>query len=87
MRSKGQRVVEALMPCSRVKLADGMVAIVCGKMRRLPKCRFCGEPSTKLCDKILATTIAGAELTCDNPICGGCASSVGPDKDFCPRHS
>jgi len=75
------------MPCTYIKLADGNVAIVRHAKARAPKCRFCFKPSTKLCDAVVGKTLGGEAITCDAPICIDCARQVGPDKDFCPKHS
>jgi hypothetical protein len=45
-------------------------------------CTFCRNlPVAKLCD--YAT---GKNKTCDAGMCEKCATSVGPDLDYCPRH-
>jgi hypothetical protein len=75
------------MPCSVVKLADGTVAIVRHARRRLPKCGFCNMGASLLCDAIVGQTLGGESITCDSPVCVCCARQVGPDKDFCPKHS
>ncbi len=64
------------MPCERIGNA-----IVCSRgQRRAPKCRFCSEPSTKLCDG----RAADGHGTCDKPICDKHAQHVGPNVDYCP---
>lgn len=82
------------MPCSRIKLPDGTVAIVKHAKRRFPRCSFCPVDdmrkacdATLLCDFVVGRTLGGAEITCDLPICAHCAKHVGPDKDFCPNHA
>lgn len=39
----------------------------------------------KLCDFPLAGTKAGQ--TCDRVLCDGCASNVGPNRDYCQAHA
>jgi hypothetical protein len=84
------------MPCSWIKLPDGTVAHVRHAKARAPKCKFClqsgvspryaGE-ATLLCDFVVGKTLGGAEITCDARMCSFCARRVGPDRDFCPKHS
>jgi hypothetical protein len=82
--------------CSQVKLPDGSVAFVRHAQRRFPVCKFCpkrqnwsghSRPATLLCDFIVGKTLGGADITCDAPVCAICSTRVGPDKDFCPKHS
>jgi len=75
------------MPCSWIKLPGGEVAIVKHAKGRTRKCGFCSLSSTKLCDAIVGKTLAGDPITCDTPMCDSHARQVGPDKDFCPKHS
>jgi hypothetical protein len=82
------------MPCSHIKFPDGTVAIVKHAKARVPRCKFCphnyrdnGAPARLLCDFEIGKTIGGEPITCDTPVCVGCAKHVGPDKDFCPKHS
>jgi hypothetical protein len=84
------------MPCSRIKMPDGGFAIVKHAAARAPRCKFCPtrfrwdgitRPATLLCDAIIGKTLGGDPITCDSPICVHCAKRVGPDKDFCPKHS
>jgi hypothetical protein len=75
------------MPCSRIKLPDGTVAIVKHAKGWAPRCRFCPERSIRLCDFALARTLAGAEITCDAPVCGSCSVTVGQDRHYCVKHS
>lgn len=39
----------------------------------------------KLCDFPLAGAKAGK--TCDRALCDGCATSIGPNRDYCPAHA
>lgn len=82
------------MPCSHIKFPDGTVAIVKHAAGRFPKCKFCPtrrlgrvHSATLLCDFAVGTTLGGEPITCDVPVCVHCAKRVGPDKDFCPKHS
>jgi hypothetical protein len=72
-----------------IKLPDGTVAHICysGKRRRAKPCKFCRQPSTRLCDFVIMKTLGGGEITCDAPICGACARPIGEDKDLCPDHA
>ena len=42
----------------------------------------CLERQTKLCDWQI-----GPKTTCDAPLCFHHAGSVGPNRDYCPRHA
>lgn len=67
------------MPCTKIQLPGGGVAIVCsrGKTKR-PACSVCGRPDAALlCD--------GGPHACDVPICKSCAVHRDPDHDYCPR--
>lgn len=57
-------------------------AIVCSRGgRKAPACRWCGKPSTKLCDYPTSKN-----QTCDAPICNEHAKSQGKNLDTCPDH-
>jgi hypothetical protein len=82
------------MPCSRINLPGGGVAIVKHAAARHPKCTFCPtrfrwdgwhRPATQLCDEVISKTLGGGEITCDAKICAACAQRIG-DKDYCPKH-
>jgi hypothetical protein len=81
------------MPCSRINLPGGGVAIVKHAAARHSKCRFCPTlhdgsgalPATLLCDAVIAKTLGGGEITCDAKVCTACAQRIG-DKDYCPKH-
>jgi hypothetical protein len=82
------------MPCSTIKLPGGGFAIVRHAKGRFPRCTFCpaihlrhANEATLLCDFVVGKTLGGAEITCDTPVCSHYAKHVGPDKDFCPKHS
>ena len=84
------------MACSHIKLPDGTVAIVKHAPQRFPQCKFCHlrfrwdgrtHPANLLCDFVIGTTLGGDPITCDAKVCSKCAKRVGPDKDFCPKHS
>jgi len=60
---------------------DGKIigqAIVCTRGGR--KCQFCRARSTKQCD----FAVNGG--TCDVFMCDSCATNVGPNVDYCPKH-
>jgi hypothetical protein len=64
-------------------MGDGNWAhINMGRPRR-KRCRFCGRSyyDGKLCD-----FPTGRGGTCSAPMCGGCATTIGPDLDYCPDH-
>jgi len=68
------------MPCDITKDESGQVTrIVCSR-RSTPKCKFCGKPSSKLCDYPVGTG------TCDAQICRACTTHIEPDTDYCPNH-
>lgn len=50
---------------------------------RRPKCRFCkrGEAMFR-CDYTPMP-----DFCCDKPMCDGCRTSVGEDRDYCPEHA
>jgi hypothetical protein len=74
------------MPCHRVDLGNGAVAIVKTGKPRAPKCRFCRKASTTLCDEVIGKTLGGAEITCDAPCCPDHSQNLGGEQDRCPRH-
>lgn len=63
----------------------GIGIFICGRGERR-NCSSCGRPANKLCDYPVKRRGA-APGTCDRPICGTCAVSVGPNKDNCPPHA
>ncbi len=71
------------MSCDRIKLPDGVTAIVCGgRGRRVPRCCWCHHtPGVFQCDWKL-----GNGRTCDKNICVTHAQEVGPNKHLCPEH-
>ena len=91
------------MACSWIKMPGGGVAIVKHSPSHLPRCKFCqdrleragrglndgslAQPATLLCDFEIGRTLGGDPITCDANVCVHCAKRVGPDKDFCPKHS
>lgn len=64
-------------------------AIVCGPRPRPKRCSVCGGPkATQLCDwKVGPKPDAGAQPTCDAPLCLSCTKSPAPGKDLCPKHA
>jgi len=71
------------MPCEIIQdAATGNDVIVLCTRRGRKLCRFCRRNyATRLCD---APMKGGG--TCDAPICPACATSSGPDTDYCPDH-
>ncbi len=73
------------MACRPIFDASGkQIGIACGSRARTQKCK-CGNPSTRLCDHKLTGSKAGS--TCDAPLCGQCATRIGPNLDLCPAHA
>jgi len=78
------------MPCTRVRLDNGSVAIVCtsGRGKRYEKlCETCMCAATLLCDWKVGKKANGHAKTCDQAMCSAHATEVGPDKHLCPRHA
>jgi hypothetical protein len=74
------------MRCVKVQIGED-VAIVCTTGRRVPKCKWCNEPSTKLCDFVVSSPLQITHRkTCDAPMCNLHAKCIGPEKDYCPLH-
>lgn len=73
------------MPCEMVPTKGKMgydgplyVTMCRGRVRR-KRCYHCGKLGADyLCDGPVAVN-----KTCDRPICAGCATSGGPDSDYC----
>lgn len=67
----------------------GAVVIVCSRGARPSKARCsvpdCPHPATKLCDYPLRGRKAGK--TCDRKLCEQHATTMGPDRDYCPAHA
>jgi hypothetical protein len=61
---------------------NGITMHICTRGTKRQRCHFCNRWSEKLCD--FPTGKNGK--TCDARMCSRCASSVGPDLDYCPRH-
>lgn len=84
-----------MSPCSHIRFPDGTVAIVKHAKGRFPRCKFCpvahdgtgARQATLLCDFEIGRTLGGEPITCDLPVCVQCAKHLGPDKDFCPKHT
>jgi hypothetical protein len=57
--------------------------IIC-RSGRSHSCKFCGKRATKQCD--FPVIREGKEQTCDAWLCAGCATSQGPNVDWCPPH-
>lgn len=73
------------MPCVRVKLPDGGVALLCGVKRSVKACGVCGGLATRLCDGPAPAAARPGQTTCDTPLCGRCTTRVGRAKDLCPN--
>lgn len=59
---------------------------ICNRgQKRLP-CKFCGTPTTTLCD-YPTPTAKQPRRTCSKRICDKCATHVGDDRDLCPPHA
>ncbi len=82
------------MPCSNIKLGNGVTMIACGRGVNPRKCSYCSRTHTKLCDFVVGFKTMlmsnppqnGDPRTCDKPLCDACARSVGEDKDHCRIH-
>jgi hypothetical protein len=72
------------MHCEVLKNNEGKpIGMICG-VRRAPRrvCKFCNRDFVrKLCD--FPST---PSKTCDAGMCDRCATSTGPDRDYCPNH-
>lgn len=83
------------MSCE-IKTAGGHTTFTCRLGAGPRKCAYCDRPSTKLCDFVSGhdsyavmeqrQAIVKIARTCDKPLCGQCAVSVGIDKDHCRVH-
>ena len=73
--------------CERVILENGDVGFIRRSGSRPPKCAFCPKVSTKLCDFVVSSPQQVThKKTCSLPMCDDHAQSVGPDRDYCPKH-
>lgn len=45
----------------------------------------CARMSERLCDGAAGEDLAGKPLTCDAPMCKHHRTSIGPNRDLCPR--
>lgn len=68
------------MKCSTLRIG-GHAVIACGP-KRIEACVRCRAPASKLCDWKI-----GNGKTCDATVCDSHATSVGDDKDLCPKHA
>ena len=75
------------MPCHTIKMPGGVMVVACSRNSRRSQCSTpsCTNYSSKLCD--YPVTRNGQPTTCDAKICDRCATSVGPDKDYCRPHA
>lgn len=69
------------MGCSRRKLKDGGIMIICGPGVTHSPCRECGYDSDFLCDFPV-----GEGKTCDANLCRDHAHEVAPGIHYCPSH-
>ena len=70
------------MPCMVVDIPGHGRAHVCVRGGRSKRCSFCSTGYVeKLCDFDV-----GKGRTCDAGMCAKCATNVGEDRDFCPKH-
>jgi hypothetical protein len=69
--------------CETLRDDKGRVTgFICGGHRARQRCKFCNTGYVeKLCD--FAT---GPKKTCDAGMCAKCATSVGENRDYCPKH-
>lgn len=71
------------MPCERVAMEGGGIAIVCTRGRRaVARCRWCGASAPLACDHSI---VRGK--TCDAPMCHAHAFAIGRDAHLCPDHA
>lgn len=74
--------------CVEMALPGGARAFVRMSGKRPAACRWCGKPSTKLCDFVVShPSQITHKKTCDAPMCDTHAKSVGVNKDHCPDHA
>jgi len=70
-----------------VKMPGGVTAIVCGRFKDNPPCKWCGKRGTKQCDfPVSRAGIMSVGQACDAWMCDRCAVSVGENRDYCPPH-
>jgi hypothetical protein len=72
------------MPCYAFKIGNA-TGFICTPRERSKPCKYCGRPSSKLCDYPLRGAKAGK--TCDIPMCDRCATHIDPDSDYCKAHA
>lgn len=63
---------------------DGFTAIVCTRGQRIPRCHYCNDPGSFLCDHPVIRK--GKRTTCDTRMCADCRNNVGPETDLCRPH-
>jgi hypothetical protein len=65
-----------------IDLPGGGHAHICIRPNRSRRCAFCATGYVvKLCDFDI-----GKGKTCDLGMCARCATIIGPELDYCPRH-
>lgn len=75
------------MPCKFIPMPGGGYAHIKFANRPRRRCRFCNTGWVdKLCDFPTMIDGNGKVRTCDAGMCQNCATSKGPDVDYCPHH-
>jgi len=72
------------MPYIRFRLPNGDISAgwVCGRVKDLHPCGWCGFMATRQCDYRAAPNLR----TCDAWMCEDCATSGRKNIDYCPAH-
>jgi hypothetical protein len=67
---------------------DGVTVHICHGSKHALYCQFCHtRPTAKLCDYEIPALDEGKKgRTCDAAMCVECATSVGKNRDYCPKH-
>jgi hypothetical protein len=73
------------MPCTPLKLGDGVTALICSRGRTRKRCRYCSGAGGRLCD--FPVTRDGVRGTCDAPLCSRCTTKIAGDGDLCRAHA
>jgi hypothetical protein len=72
------------VPCEKVDLGGGSMAIVCSRGRRARSCSYCSSTSSRLCDYPVKEHKSGM---CDRPLCERCTTRIAGDGDLCRAHA
>lgn len=59
----------------------GIICVRSGPAPKIPPCFHCGNIAPRLCDYPVTR-----RRLCNRPLCVDCASSEGPNVDFCLDH-